>query len=41
VLHRPTGLESAMALDWYKDPNSDEDPNKRIGTEDLLFRAGT
>lgn len=33
VLRRPTGLESAMALDWYKDPTSDDDPNNWAYTE--------
>jgi hypothetical protein len=28
VLRRPPGLASGIALDWYKDPTTDEDPNK-------------
>jgi hypothetical protein len=33
VLRRPDGLESAMVLDWYKDPSSHDDPNKWAFTE--------
>jgi hypothetical protein len=27
VLRKQPGIESAMVLDWYKDPTTDEDPN--------------
>jgi len=32
VLPRPAGMESAMALDWYKDPTSHEDPRQWANT---------